>query len=159
MIFNYLGQFDQPASAEARPASSPGIATEEAASKSATARILARPARESAGPSFSPHAERTHLLAINVSITGGRLHALFIHSESRHRRATIEAFAAGFIEALRRIIAHCLSPSAGGATPSDFQNASVTQDMIDMLAGFDPGAGGDDADAENGDEEDDLGQN
>ena len=133
------------------------ITTEEAASKSAPARILARPARESVGPSFSPHAERTHLLAINASITGGRLHALFIYSESRHRRATIEAFASGFLEALRRIIAHCLSPSAGGATPSDFQNANLTQDMIDMLAGFDPGADGDNV--ENGDEDDDLGQN
>ena len=159
VIFNYLGQFDQPASAEPMLAISPVIATEGTASKSAPARIQARPARESAGPSFSPRAERTHLLAINASVTGGRLHALFIYSESRHRRATIEAFAAGFLEALRRIIAHCLSPSAGGATPSDFQNASVTQDMIDMLAGFDPGAEGDDADDDDGDQDDDLGRN
>ena len=68
----------------------------------------------------------------------------FTYSEARHRAATIEVFSARFLESLRGLIAHCLSPSAGGATPSDFQNASVTQDMIDLLAGFDPGMGGDD---------------
>ena len=60
------------------------------------------------------------------------------------------------VDELRGLIAHCLSPAAGGATPSDFQNASVTQDMIDMLAGFDPGADGDGEG--DGEDDDDLEQ-
>jgi amino acid adenylation domain-containing protein/non-ribosomal peptide synthase protein (TIGR01720 family) len=150
VIFNYLGQFDQPGSAEPAPA----LVAAEPVMKSSRPAVLARPAREPAGPSQSPRAARTHLLEIVASVTGGRLHARFTYSEARHRRATIEAFAAGFLASLRGLIAHCLSPSAGGATPSDFQNASVTQDMIDMLAGFDPGAGGDD----DGEDDDDLEQ-
>ena len=116
------------------------------------------PRRTKRSAALNPRATRTHLLEIVGSVTGGRLHLRFTYSEARHRAATIEAFAAGFIEALRGLIAHCLSPDAGGATPSDFQNASVTQDMIDMLAGFDPGMGGDGDGDDDGEEDDDLEQ-
>ena len=109
---------------------------------------------QAAGPSLSPRATRTHLLEVIASVTAGRLHARFAYSEARHRAATIEAFAASFLDELRGLIAHCLSPAAGGATPSDFQNATVTQDMIDLLAGFDPGLAGDD----DGEDDDDLEQ-
>jgi amino acid adenylation domain-containing protein/non-ribosomal peptide synthase protein (TIGR01720 family) len=156
VIFNYLGQFDQPGSAEPAPPSA--IVAGESVAKSSPTRVLARPAREPSGPALNPRATRTHLLEIIGSVTGGRLHVRFTYSEARHRAATIEAFAAGFIEALRGLIAHCLSPAAGGATPSDFQNASVTQDMIDMLAGFDPGLAGDGDGDDDGDDDHDLEQ-
>ncbi|MEP7121093.1 MAG: non-ribosomal peptide synthase/polyketide synthase [Byssovorax sp.] len=154
VIFNYLGQFDQPGSAEpsASPAASLGAA--EGAGTASRRAVHSRPARESAGPSMSPRATRTHLLEIVGSVTGGRLHVHFAYSEARHRAATIEAIAAAFLASLRGLIAHCLSPSAGGATPSDFQSVGVTQDMIDLLAGFDPGLAGDD----DGDDDDDLEQ-
>jgi amino acid adenylation domain-containing protein/non-ribosomal peptide synthase protein (TIGR01720 family) len=154
VIFNYLGQFDQPGSAE--PDASTAAAPEafDAVARASRSTVQARPAREPSGPSLSPRAARTHLIEVVASITGGRLDVRFTYSEARHRRATIEAFAARFLDSLRGLIAHCLSPSAGGATPSDFQNASVTQDMIDMLAGFDPGLGGDD----DGEDDDDLEQ-
>ncbi len=158
VIFNYLGQFDLPGSAEPAPPSPSALVSGEAAAKSSSARGLARPAREPSGPALNPRATRTHLLEIVGSVTGGRLHLRFTYSEARHRAATIEAFAAGFIEALRGLIAHCLSPEAGGATPSDFQNASVTQDMIDMLAGFDPGGDGDGDGDDDGEHDNDLEQ-
>jgi len=40
-----------------------------------------------------------------------------------------------YVEALRKLIAHCLSPEAGGYTPSDFQLARVTQADIDRIIG------------------------
>jgi len=52
-----------------------------------------------------------------------------------HRRSTIEALAEGFIEALRSLIAHCLSPQAGGYTPSDFPLAKVDQQRLDRMVG------------------------
>ncbi len=119
--FNYLGQVDQ-----ALPEASP-----------------LRGARESTGPTHSPRARRGHLLDVNVSVLGGRLVARWTYSENRHDRSTIEALAGGFIEALRALIEHCLSPEAGGASPSDFQEESLTQDMIDLVAALDPNAGGD----------------
>jgi len=50
-----------------------------------------------------------------------------------HRRSTIEALAEGFIEALRSLIAHCLSPQAGGYTPSDFPLAKINQRQLDKI--------------------------
>ncbi len=113
--FNYLGQLDQ-----TLPASSPFSW-----------------ARESRGPAHSPRARRRYLLDVTAQVTGGRLSAQWTYSEARHDRATIEALAASFVAALRALIAHCLSPEAGGYTPSDFQEEGLTQGMIDMLAGLD----------------------
>jgi amino acid adenylation domain-containing protein/non-ribosomal peptide synthase protein (TIGR01720 family) len=119
--FNYLGQVDQ-----ALPEASP-----------------LRGARESAGPTHSPRALRGHLLDVNASVLTGRLVVRWTYSENRHERSTIEALADSFAKALRALIDHCLSPGAGGATPSDFQEENLTQDLIDMVASLDPSAGGD----------------
>jgi non-ribosomal peptide synthase protein (TIGR01720 family) len=128
IVFNYLGQLDAPAAppgeGQAARAASPSVG----------------PARESPGPSHSPRARRAHLIELNASVSGGRLHAQWTYSERRHRRETIEALAAGYLDALRAIIDHCLSPDAGGATPSDFDLTSLSQDAIDMLAALDPNA-------------------
>jgi amino acid adenylation domain-containing protein/non-ribosomal peptide synthase protein (TIGR01720 family) len=81
--FNYLGQLDR-----ALPASAPLV-----------------PAPEPAGPDRSPAARRTHLVEVNAWVGAGRLHAAFTYGERRHRRATIEALAASFVEALRAVLA------------------------------------------------------
>ena len=57
----------------------------------------------------------------------------WLYSENLHQRATIERFADGFAEALRSIIDHCLSPEAGGHTPSDFLVADMDQRELDQL--------------------------
>jgi len=87
-----------------------------------------------------PRARRTHLVDVTASVSGGRLQAEWTYSEARHRRGTIEALAGSWLDALRAIIAHCLSSEAGGATPSDFDKADLTQEAIDMLALLDPTA-------------------
>jgi non-ribosomal peptide synthase protein (TIGR01720 family) len=112
--FNYLGQLDQ-----ALPESSP-----------------LRFAREGSGPSHSPRAVRRYLLDVTANVRGGRLGVHWTYSEARHDRATIERVAEGFLASLRTLIEHCLSPEAGGYTPSDFQE-QVSQNVIDMLAALD----------------------
>ncbi|MFO0760429.1 MAG: amino acid adenylation domain-containing protein [Byssovorax sp.] len=116
--FNYLGQVDQ-----ALPEASP-----------------LRGAREPAGPTHSPRALRGHLVDVNASVIGGKLVVRFTYSENRHERATIEALSQGYAKALRALIDHCLSPGAGGATPSDFQEENLTDDLIAMVASLDPNA-------------------
>ncbi len=116
--FNYLGQLDQTVP-EAAPL---------------------RPAREAGGPSHGPKARRPYLLDVTASVRGGRLHAAWIYSEARHRRDTVQDLAERWVEALRALVDHCLSAEAGGATPSDFDKAQLSQDAIDMLAGLDPEA-------------------
>jgi amino acid adenylation domain-containing protein/non-ribosomal peptide synthase protein (TIGR01720 family) len=113
--FNYLGQLDQ-----ALPESSPF-----------------KWARESSGPTHSPRAIRRYPLDLNASVSGGKLAVRFIYSEGRYDRETIASLGARYMEALRALIAHCLSPEAGGYTPSDFQEENLSQDVIDMLASMD----------------------
>ncbi|HVR95615.1 MAG TPA: amino acid adenylation domain-containing protein, partial [Thermoanaerobaculia bacterium] len=112
VVFNYLGQLDG-AVAEGR---------------------LLRGSAESAGPVRDPRQPRPYLLEINGRVAGGRLSLSWIYNESRHRRATVEAVAADFLAALRDLIAHCLSPEAGGVTPSDFPLARLDQAALDRLA-------------------------
>jgi amino acid adenylation domain-containing protein/non-ribosomal peptide synthase protein (TIGR01720 family) len=135
IVFNYLGQLDQ--LGEAAPAAS---APRAAPSPGASRPIDVRPARESAGRTHSPKARRAHAIEVNASVSGGRLHAAFTYGEARHRRGTIAALAASWLDALRAIIDHCLSAEASGATPSDFDKADLTQETIDMLALLDPNA-------------------
>ena len=109
MSFNYLGQLDQ-----ALPDSQ-----------------LFAPAAENAGPRHGAQAQRHYKLSILGSIAQGRLQTTWNYSESLHRRETIEAFADRFVAALRDLIAHCLSPTAGGYSPSDFPLAEVDQESLE----------------------------
>jgi amino acid adenylation domain-containing protein/non-ribosomal peptide synthase protein (TIGR01720 family) len=115
--FNYLGQRDR-------------ILPEGAPLKMA---------RESAGPAASPRAQRRYLLDVLGRVTGGVLTVRWIYSENRHTPATIEALASNFVVALRALVAHCLSPEAGGYTPSDFRRARLAQPVIDRLVAAEGG--------------------
>jgi len=109
--FSYLGQFDQ-----VLQESSPFA-----------------PSRGAMGALRSPRGDRSHLLEINGATHRGRLRMDWTYSENLHRRATVERLAQDFVEALRRLIAHCQSPEAGGYTPSDFPLANVSQRQLDGL--------------------------
>ncbi|MCP4658225.1 MAG: AMP-binding protein, partial [bacterium] len=111
VVFNYLGQLDV--------ALPPGSAL--------------RPAVESAGSAIGTEGQRRSLLEINGGVADGCLRLTWTYSENLHRRATIEALAAGFLEALRGLIRHCLSPGVGGLTPSDFPETGLDQARIDQL--------------------------
>jgi non-ribosomal peptide synthase protein (TIGR01720 family) len=111
IIFNYLGQLD----------------------RGGPAAGLLKPARGSSGHSQSPDNPRQHLLEITGSVYEGILQFSWIYSQSIHRRATIERVAQDFIATLQALIAHCLSPEAGGFTPSDFPLAQLDQDTLDKL--------------------------
>ncbi|WP_414753961.1 amino acid adenylation domain-containing protein [Anabaena sp. CCY 9910] len=109
--FNYLGQFDQELS-------------ESGAWKLA---------QESAGNEQSISGDRTHLLEVNALVVSGKLQLNWTYSQNIHQTSTIEALAAGFINALTEIIHHCQSTDVGGYTPSDFPEAELTQEYLDNL--------------------------
>ena len=110
--FNYLGQYDQLLAADAPFAW----------------------AHESAGPAHSPRGTRSHLLALNALITGGRLRLDLTYSDQRHRQATANSLLQAYMTALRTLITHCQTPGAGGHTPSDFPLAKkLDQDQLDRL--------------------------
>jgi non-ribosomal peptide synthase protein (TIGR01720 family) len=111
LSFNYLGQLDAMLSADG----------------------LLGPAGEGSGPAHSARGQRPHLLDINGFVAGGELQFDWAFSTAVHRRATMEAVAQGFIAALSDLIAHCQSPEAGGFTPSDFPEASLSQESLNKF--------------------------
>ncbi len=109
--FNYLGQFDQ----------------------TQLATLGWKYAQESSGSIHSPKGQRRHLLTVNGLVVEGRLKLEWQYSEHFHSWATVENLANEYIEALETIIAHCLSPEAGGYTPSDFPEVEFSQEALDEL--------------------------
>jgi amino acid adenylation domain-containing protein/non-ribosomal peptide synthase protein (TIGR01720 family) len=110
--FNYLGQFDQNFA-------------------QATAFCMAN---ESSGAALSPLGGRRHLLEFNGNVSGGQLHFTCVYSRRVHERATIERLLNDFSAALRALIRDCVSPEAGGFTPSDFPLARLDEKKLGKLA-------------------------
>ncbi|HKH48447.1 MAG TPA: amino acid adenylation domain-containing protein [Thermoanaerobaculia bacterium] len=114
VIFNDLGQFDS-------------LAGEDA---------LIRPARESFGATRSPRARRRHLLEIYATVLAGRLELDFEFSANVHRESTIQRLAGWFLDELRRLIERCRAASSEGTqgfTPSDFPEADLNQEDLDLI--------------------------
>ncbi|HYG64673.1 MAG TPA: amino acid adenylation domain-containing protein [Thermoanaerobaculia bacterium] len=109
--FNYLGQVDQVL------AESP----------------LLRPAPESSGRPESRSGLRPHLLEITAVIVEGRLRVRLEYSKNLHERSTIDTLGRYFMEALRSIVAHCLTAGTVGYTPSDFPRARLKQKDLDQF--------------------------
>ncbi|HEX5834250.1 MAG TPA: SDR family NAD(P)-dependent oxidoreductase, partial [Pyrinomonadaceae bacterium] len=76
---------------------------------------------------------RSHLLEVRVFENDGALQAEWTYSENLHRRATIEHLAAGFVTAVRELIAYSQTSNAGVYTPSDFPLASLDEESLKKL--------------------------
>jgi non-ribosomal peptide synthase protein (TIGR01720 family) len=113
ILFNYLGQLDR------------------ALAEDSTFTL----ARESPGPTHHPANRRTHRLAVDARILGGRLQATWSFSRALHRRETVERVAGELAEALRRIVARARVGEEVGFTPGDFPEASLDQQELDLLLG------------------------
>lgn len=111
VCFNYLGQLEQ------------GLA--DAA--------LFKRLRQVSAAQRSGQGQRRYLLEVNGCIVDGELQLDWTYSAEIHRRDTVERLAGDFIEALQTLIVHCLSPAAGGYTPSDFPSMSLSQQELDAL--------------------------
>jgi non-ribosomal peptide synthase protein (TIGR01720 family) len=111
LSFDYLGQFDQ-----ILPHSSPFKLLDD-----------------SYGQMRSSRGKRKYLVEIEGGIIGDQLHLRWKYSKNIHKNSTIENLAQGFMEALSKLIDHCLAPTAGGYTPSDFPEADLSQEELDEL--------------------------
>jgi non-ribosomal peptide synthase protein (TIGR01720 family) len=115
--FNYLGQFNLSGDSE----------NQRAAGKAWTE------AYEAVGGDQHPESQREYLLEINGSVKRGNLQFSWNYSSNVHTSATIERVANRFVEVLREVISHCLSPGAGAFTLSDFPDAELDQKELDEL--------------------------
>lgn len=90
-------------------------------------------AAESSGSPYDPAGPRPHLIEIDGGVMGGQLGLGWSYSENLFAEDTIVAFADAYMAALRDLIAHCLSPEAGGYTSSDFPLADIDQSTLDKV--------------------------
>ena len=104
VVFNYLGQLD-----------------------GATAGTRFAAAAEGSGPLRGPRQRRRHAFEVQAAVSGGRLRVSFAYSTALHRAATVERLAAGFVDELRRLLAHCGLPDSWGVSPSDFPLTALDQ--------------------------------
>ncbi len=109
--FNYLGQLDQTLrkSSFLELSEDPGV------------------------PPCSPSACREHLLEVVAFVGDSRLKLIWTYTESAHLKRTVKRLANGYLNALKSLISHCLSPEARGHTPSDFPLAKLDQDKLHKL--------------------------
>ncbi|HEX2091995.1 MAG TPA: amino acid adenylation domain-containing protein, partial [Longimicrobiaceae bacterium] len=98
-----------------------------------------RVAGEATGPARSPRGERPYLLELTSVVEGGRLHLQVGYSRDLHREETVRRLAGNVLDELRTLVAHCVSPGAGGYTPSDFPLAALGQAELDELLGRERG--------------------
>jgi non-ribosomal peptide synthase protein (TIGR01720 family) len=108
--FNYLGRFD-------------GLVAEPILG--ATSEVW--------GAEEGPAGRREYLLDVIGHVAEGCLNLELVYSTSVHRRATVENLANDVLACIESLLAHCLSPGAGGFTPSDFPDAELSQDELDTL--------------------------
>ena len=71
-------------------------------------------------------------LRVDCRLEGGRLRADWA-SGGPARREDLERIAGRFVEVLGTLVRHCLSPEAGGFTPSDFPVSGLDQADLDQL--------------------------
>jgi amino acid adenylation domain-containing protein/thioester reductase-like protein/non-ribosomal peptide synthase protein (TIGR01720 family) len=113
VVFNYLGQLD-----------------------GATAGTRFAAAEEGSGPTRSARQRRRYALEVQAAIAEGRLRVSFAYSTALHRAETVERLAAGFLDELRRLLAHCGLPDSWGVSPSDFPLTALDQAALEgVVAG------------------------
>jgi non-ribosomal peptide synthase protein (TIGR01720 family) len=89
---------------------------------------------ESFGASQSPRRKRRYLIEIDGGVIGGQIRMRWTYSENVHLRSTIRQLAGGFIESLRKLIAHCQTAEAKVFTPSDYPLAQLSQHKLSKLS-------------------------
>ena len=91
-------------------------------------------APETIGSSRGPQFVRSHWIEINTEVNDGELRIHWLYSPGIHSPSTIQLFAAAFLDALRRLIRHCLAAQRS-LTPSDVPQAGLGQESLDILLG------------------------
>ncbi|MER7991211.1 amino acid adenylation domain-containing protein [Streptomyces noursei] len=109
--FNYLGRFD----AGAHPDVFAGLLP--------------------ADDDRSPREERPHALDVVSRVVEGELEIMLQYSTALHTAEAMTALVARYRDALREVVAYCLTEGTGGRTPSDFPLVSWDQATIDRVVG------------------------
>lgn len=111
VLFNYLGQFER-------------------ALPSSELFQLVQPLQTG----YGPRNRRTHDLEVNSFIRNEQLYIHLVYSTGQFTDESMNALASGFRDRLEALITHCLTPDAGGHTPSDFSLANLNDEQFNRLS-------------------------
>jgi amino acid adenylation domain-containing protein/non-ribosomal peptide synthase protein (TIGR01720 family) len=111
ITFNYLGQFD----------------------RTFQSSLEFRLANEKVGADRSLLNQRSNVLEINSLVVNSQLQIDWNYSKNLYQQTTIDRMAQDFMLTLKELIDHCLSPTSGGYTPSDFPLTELSQEELDRL--------------------------
>jgi non-ribosomal peptide synthase protein (TIGR01720 family) len=110
ILFNYLGQFDQMLSNQAKFRLDGSITVSNA-----------------------PENQRRYAIELIVYIQSGKLYTDWIYNEKIHHHASIQKIASQFLKELQAIISHCIDRTSQTYTPSDFPDVDFDQDELDSI--------------------------
>ncbi|HEY3689579.1 MAG TPA: amino acid adenylation domain-containing protein, partial [Pseudonocardiaceae bacterium] len=111
--FNYLGQFDWPATGDGLYHAMRGELVLDA----------------------DPAGSRAHVIDVVGRVEQKCLEFTWFYSDQLHHADTIGALAQDLLAALLDVIEHCAQRGAGGRTPSDFPLARLDQSGVDRVVG------------------------
>ncbi|GGW39340.1 non-ribosomal peptide synthetase [Arenibacter certesii] len=80
-----------------------------------------------------PKGERSYGLEINAYIQNGQLFLYWSYSTDLYTETTVKELIADYERALQEIIVHCANKKSREYTPSDFPEASISQDDLNHL--------------------------
>ncbi len=110
ILFNYLGQFDQMLSNQAK--------------------------FQLTGPitvSNAPENQRRYPIELIAYIQSGKLYMDWIYNEKTLDQTTVQKIAREYMKELRAIISHCVELTQQTYTPSDFPDVDLDQDELDSI--------------------------
>ncbi|ONI88804.1 hypothetical protein ALI22I_17670 [Saccharothrix sp. ALI-22-I] len=87
------------------------------------------------GADHHPDQTRPYLLDVVGLVADGRLEFIWVYSAGIHRESTVRRLADRLVAVLGELVRHCLRDGVGGATPSDFPLARLTQSQLDTVLG------------------------
>jgi non-ribosomal peptide synthase protein (TIGR01720 family) len=85
------------------------------------------------GPPQSLKAERTYLLNVIGTVTGGELRLEWTYSENIHGEKTVAKLARSYIDELRELIAQSRTGEKASYSPSDFPQAKLSQEDLNKV--------------------------
>jgi len=85
------------------------------------------------GSDRHPDQWREYLIEVNGLVSDGQIKLSFAYSRNFHKRETLERLAQSFKTHLAALVERCLQPDALGFTPSDFPQAGLMQESLDLL--------------------------
>lgn len=71
--------------------------------------------------------------ALTCHLSGAELRIVWTYDSGLYEQSAIERLAHSYLCNLQDLVEHCLSPEAGGFTPSDFAQLGLAQDDLDDL--------------------------